>query len=317
MDEVVVGIAVAQDELVVMIQPAGSLSRWTNDAAGHAALVAMLRPLAPRRIVLEGTGGLEQPVVAVLADAELPTVVANPAQVRSFARGIGRHAKTDPVDATVLAQFAAQVQPPVRPHADAAAREVRGLVVVRRQLRDLRVRAVQQRGRAHPIAHPAIDRVVASLTTELHDLDAAIAQHLTLDPTWRAKHTILRRVPGIGPVIAATVIAELPELGTIDSKAIASLVGVAPRTKQSGRTTRPATIGGGRASVRAALSLATVTAIRHNPVIRAFYDRLLAAHQPRKVALIAAERKLLGMLTAMLRDGALWQPTAPAHPITP
>jgi transposase len=315
--ETVVGIDVAQDELVVLVQPIGTLSRWANDADGHAALVAMLRPLTPSRIVLEGTGGLEQPVVAALADADLPTVVANPAQVRSFARGIGRHAKTDPVDAAVLAQFAAQVQPPVRPHADAAARELRGLVVVRRQLRDARTIAGQQRERAHPVAYPALDRVIATLTTELHALEAAIAQHLTLDPTWRAKHTILRSVPGIGPVVAATLIAELPELGVIDGKAIAALVGVAPRTKQSGRTIRPATIGGGRAAVRASLYLATVTATQYNSVIRTFYQRLLAAHKPKKVALIAAERKLLTILTAMLRDRTLWDATPSVHPITP
>lgn len=317
MDDVVVGIDVAQDELVVMVQPMGTLSRWPNDAAGQAALVAMLVPLTPQRVVLEGTGGLEQPLVAALADAAVPTVVANPAQVRAFARGIGRKAKTDPVDAAVLAQFAAQVAPPVRPHADAAARALRGLVVVRRQLRDARIIANQQRGRAHPIAFPALDRVIATLTDELQAVEAAIAAQLTLDPVWRAKQTLLESVPGIGTVIAATVIAELPELGSLDAKAIAALVGVAPHTKQSGRRTQPATIGGGRASVRAALYLAAISASRCNPVLKPFYRRLRAAQKPPKVALVATEHKLLTILTAMLRDGTLWDPTT-AHPaLTP
>jgi transposase len=313
----VVGIDVAQDEVVVVVQPGGAMSRWANDEEGHAAVVAMVQPMTPERIVLEGTGGLEQALVAALADADLPTVVANPAQVRAFARGIGRKAKTDPVDAAVLAQFAAQVAPPVRPHADAAARELRGLVVVRRQVRDLRVTATLQRGRAHPIAYPALDRVIATLTDELQAVEAAIAAQLALDPTWRAKQILLESVPGIGTVIAATVIAELPELGTIDAKAIAALVGVAPHTKQSGRRTQPATIGGGRASVRAALYLAAISAIRCNPVLKPFYRRLRANQKPPKVALIATAHKLLTILTAMLRDGTLWDPTT-AHPaLTP
>lgn len=312
-----VGIDVAQDELVVAMAPRGEVTRWTNDVAGHTALVAMLGPLAPQRIVCEATGGLERALVAALADAELPVVIANPAQVRHFARGIGRLAKTDPIDAIVLATFAQEVELPVRPIADAAARTLRALVVRRRQVRDLRVAETHHRTRAEVVSYPSIDRVLVVLTEELRDLDRAIADALRLDPAWRAKQTILRSVPGIGAVSAATLIAELPELGTIDAKAIAALVGVAPRTRESGRSRRPATIGGGRASVRSTLYLATITAVRINPVITVFYQRLLAQHKPRKVALIAAERKLLGILSAMVRDGTLWDPAA-AHPaLTP
>jgi transposase len=309
-----VGIDVAQDELVVMVQPTGTLSRWTNDDGGCQALVAMVRPLAPTRIVVEGTGGLEQPLVADLAEAGLPTVVANPAQVRHFARGVGQWAKTDPIDAAVLAHFAKEARLPPRPPVDAATRALRALVVRRRQVRDLRVAERHRRARTHPVAQPSIDRVIGLLSAELHDLETAIAAHLMLDPTWRAKQTVLASVPGIGAVVAATLVAELPELGTIDAKAIAALVGVAPRTNESGRRRGPAAIGGGRASVRAALYLATITAVQHNPVIRVFYERLLAAHKPRKVALVAAEHKLLTILTAMLRDGTLWHPAASAHP---
>jgi transposase len=309
-----VGIDVAQDELVVMVQPTGTLSRWTNDDGGCQALVAMVRPLAPTRIVVEGTGGLEQPLVADLAEAGLPTVVANPAQVRHFARGVGQWAKTDPIDAAVLAHFAQEARLPPRPPVDAATRALRALVVRRRQVRDLRVAERHRRARTHPVAQPSIDRVIGLLSAELHDLETAIAAHLMLDPTWRAKQTVLASVPGIGAVVAATLVAELPELGTIDAKAIAALVGVAPRTNESGRRRGSAAIGGGRASVRAALYLATITAVQHNPVIRVFYERLLAAHKPRKVALVAAEHKLLTILTAMLRDGTLWHPAASAHP---
>jgi transposase len=309
-----VGIDVAQDELVVMVQPTGTLSRWTNDDGGCQALVAMVRPLAPTRIVVEGTGGLEQPLVADLAEAGLPTVVANPAQVRHFARGVGQWAKTDPIDAAVLAHFAKEARLPPRPPVDAATRALRALVVRRRQVRDLRVAERHRRARTHPVAQPSIDRVIGLLSAELHDLETAIAAHLMLDPTWRAKQTVLASVPGIGAVVAATLVAELPELGTIDAKAIAALVGVAPRTNESGRRRGSAAIGGGRASVRAALYLATITAVQHNPVIRVFYERLLAAHKPRKVALVAAEHKLLTILTAMLRDGTLWHPAASAHP---
>jgi transposase len=308
-----VGIDVAQEELVVAVTPPGDLTRWAQNEAGHAALIAHLVPLAPQRIVLEGTGGLERDLVAALAEAALPVVIANPAQIRHFARGIGRHAKTDPIDAAVLARFAQEVEPPVRPVADAALRTLKAQVVRRRQVRDLRVAETHHRTRAEVVSHPSIDRVLAVLTEELHELDRAIADALRLDPAWRAKQTILRSVPGIGAVNAATLIAELPELGTIDAKAIAALVGVAPRTNESGRSRRPATIGGGRTPVRSALYLATLTAVRLNPVIRTFYERLLAHHKPHKVAMIAAEHKLLTILTAMVRDGTLWDSTA-AHP---
>lgn len=312
-----VGIDVAQDDWVVVVAATGEVTQWTNDAPGIAALVTMLTALMPHRIVLEGTGGVERALVAALADAALPLVIANPAQVRHFARGIGRLAKTDPIDAAVLATFAQDVDLPVRPVADAAARRLRGLVVRRRQVRDLRVAEAQHRARAESSSFASIDRVMALLTEELHALELAIAAALTLDPTWQQQQTILRSVPGIGPVVAATLIAELPELGQRNAKALAALVGVAPRTNDSGRRRGPATIGGGRGSVRTALYLATRTAVRHNPVLKAFYQRLLAQHKPHKVAIIAAERKLLTFLTAMLRDGTMWSPSPTFLPSTP
>lgn len=305
---IMMGIDVAQDELVAATEPATVVTRWPNDEAGRAALVAHLRPLAPELIVVEGTGGLEQAVAAALHDAELPVVVVNPAQVRHFARAVGRLAKTDPIDAAVLARFAAVVRPAVRPRPDAASRDLRALVARRRQVRDLRVAEGNRRRRADPIVQASIARVVATLTQELAALEEVIAAHLALDPAWRAKRAALESVPGIGPVVAATLLAELPELGGCSAKQIAALVGVAPITSQSGRRESPAAIQGGRRPVRCALYLATVTAVRWNPVIKLFYDGLLARHKPRKVALIAAEHKLLTILNAMLRDGAIWQP---------
>jgi transposase len=308
--ERMVGIDVAETELVVALEPGAQLTRWANDDAGRAALAAHLTALAPTLIVLEGSGGVEQAVAAALQEAALPVVVANPAQVRHFAKGLGKLAKTDPIDAAVLARFAAVVRPALRPRPDAASRALRALVARRRQVRDLRVAEGNRQRRADPLVQPSIARVIASLTAELTELEAAIATHLTLDPAWRAKRAVLESVPGVGPVVSATLLAEVPELGACSAKEIAALVGVAPRTTQSGRREGPATIGGGRRSARCALYLATITAVRCNPIIKPFYDGLLARHKPRKLALIAAEHKLLTILNAMLRDGVRWQPRA-------
>jgi transposase len=305
-----VGIDVAQDELVAMVEPDAILTRWPNDDAGRAAVLAQLAPLAPALIVLEGTGGLERAVAAVLHEAGLPVAVVNPAQVRHFARGVGRLAKTDPIDAAVLARFAAVVRPAARPRPDAAQRELAALVGRRRQVRDLRVAEEHRRRRADPCVAASLERLIAVLAAEQTELERQIADRLALDPAWRAKAAVLASVPGIGPVVAATLVAELPELGGGSAKQLAALVGVAPLTQQSGRGQGPATIGGGRRAVRSALYLATITAVRCNPVLKAFYQRMRAHHKPPKVALVAAERKLLAILNALVRDGAVWQETA-------
>jgi transposase len=302
-----VGIDVAVDELVMSID-GGAVSRWTNDEAGQTALVATLRDHAPTLVVLEGTGGLERAIARQLDAAGIDNAVANPRQVRDFAKGMGRLAKTDAVDAVMLAQFGALARPDARLPTTAAADELRGLMVRRRQVRDQRVAEGNRRARSHDVALPSIDRIIAALTEELAELESMIADRLAHDPTWRDTCAILRSVPGIGPVAAATVIAELPELGSLSHKQIAALVGVAPRTRQSGRSTETATIGGGRRPVRCALYLATLSATRYNPLIHAFYHRLLDRHKARKVALIAATRKLLTILNAMVRDRTPWQP---------
>jgi transposase len=316
-EAVCVGIDVAQDELVVAIRPGGELTRWANDEPGQTALVATLQAQSPTLVVLEATGGLERGVVAALASAALPTVVANPKQVRDFARGVGRLAKTDPIDAAILARFAEVVRPAVRPGTDEATRALRALVVRRRQVRDERVANTQRLTRADPVVRPFLERAIATATAELTELEAAIAARLALNPAWRATREVLQSVPGVGPVVAATLLAELPELGALATKQIAALVGVAPRTCESGKHRGQATIGGGRRGVRSALYLAAVAARRWNPTVRAFYERLIAAHKPKKLALVAAAHKLLGILNAMVRDGTLWQPPAADPAPTP
>lgn len=302
-----VGIDIAQDAFVVAVRP--SQAPWTTgtDAVSIATLVDQLATLRPERIVLEATGGLERPLAAALANAELPVCVVNPRQVRDFARGIGRLAKTDPIDAAVLARFAEVVQPPVRPIADAETRALQALVTRRRQLIATRVAEQnQQRSADSPVVASSYEAVIALLEAEIARLTDEITTRITLDPAWRAKAAILRSVPGIGEVATMTVLTALPELGTLDRKQVASLAGVAPLTQASGASSKRARIAGGRAVVRTALYLPTLAAKRHNPIIRAFYERLIAKGKPVKVALIACQRKLLTMLNAMLRDGTLW-----------
>lgn len=313
-----IGIDVAQAELVVAERPDAGSTTWANTADGHAALVRHLQDgPAPALIVVEGTGGLERALVLALQDAKLPVSVANPRQVRSYADGIGTLAKTDPIDAAVLARFAEEVHPHARYQLTAAEQTLAALVARRRQVRDQQVAERLRRERLLPqgdVVAPALaslERLLAVCAAELATLEAEIAALITLEPPLRAKAALLQSVPGIGPVISATLLAELPELGQIGTGPIGALAGLAPRTRQSGRTTKPATIGGGRAPVRHALYQGTVTAVRHNPVIKAFYERLQAAHKPRKVALVACAHKLLTILNAMVRDGTLWQETSP------
>lgn len=308
-----IGIDVAQAELVVAERPDAGSTTWANDAAGHAALVAHLQDgAAPALIVVEGTGGLERALVLALGEAGFRVTIANPRQVRAYADGIGRLAKTDPIDAAVIARFAEEVHPHARIRLSAAEQALAALVARRRQVRDQQVAERLRRARLLPqgaavaAAVGSLDRLLAAYAAELATLEAEIAALITLEPPLAAKQAVLQSVPGIGPVISATLLAELPELGQIEAGPIGALTGLAPRTRQSGRTTRPATIGGGRAAVRHALYQGTVTAVRHNPVIAAYYARLRAAHKPRKVALVACAHKLLTILNAMLRDGTMW-----------
>jgi transposase len=311
-----IGIDVAQAELVLAERPGTGTTTWPNDAAGHAALVAQLQQgEPPTLIVLEATGGLERAAALALQEADFPVAVANPRQVRDFAHGVGRLAKTDAVDAALLARVAEQVHPQARLRLRASEQTLAAVVARRRQVRDAGVAEQQRRTRLAtqgPASAPALaslDRMLAHYQAELATLEAEIAALIARDPALRAKQALLQTVPGIGPVISATLVAELPELGHLAPHPLGALVGVAPRTHESGTGRRPATIGGGRRTVRHALYQGAVTAARHNPVIKAFYDRLRANHKPRKRALVACAHKLLTILNAMLRDGTVWDPT--------
>jgi transposase len=307
MDAIVVGIDVSKDRLDVHVRPAGTALSYSRDAAGIEALIGALGPVAAQIIAVEATGGFETVVVASLAAAGLPVVVVNPAQVRAFAAAIGQRAKTDPIDAAVIAHFAEATKPDVRPLPDAATQALADLVTRRRQIIAMIVAEGQREKRASPRARKSIVRLLKTLRAELSDLDAEIDETVRGSPLWREKEDLLASVPGVGPITVRTMLAELPELGSLDRRKIAALVGLAPFTRQSGKWRGKSFIGGGRASVRAVLFMAAMTAIRHNPVLRAFHHRLRTAGKPKMVALIAVARKLLTILNAILRDKTKWQ----------
>jgi transposase len=304
----VVGIDVAQAELVVALHPSGA--GWTvpHTPAGLAALVGRLAPLAPTLVVLEATGGLERPVAAALAAAGLPTAVVNPRQVRDFARATGRLAKTDRLDAAVLAHFGAAVAPTARPPLDAQAQELQALLDRRRQLAELLLAERNRLRTARPVVQPGIERHLEWLRAELAALERELAERIAADPTWQAKATLLQSVPAVGPVLATTLLARLPELGRLNRKQIAALVGVAPHARDSGTLRGKRTIWGGRPEVRAALYMGALVGARCNATLRAFYQRLVAAGKPKKVALVACMRKLLTILNTMVANDQHWQP---------
>lgn len=305
---VFVGIDVSKDRLDVAVHPSGEAFAVARDAAGIDALAARLRPLGPTIVALEATGGYETVVAASLGAAGLPVVVVNPAQVRAFAQALGQRAKTDPIDAAVIAHFAALTRPPVRPLPDEATQRLADLVGRRRQIIAMMVAERQRLARATaPRLRRSIERLLAALQRELSEVDGEIDQDVRGSPAWRAKEDLLASVPGVGPIIARTLIAELPELGQVGRHAIAALAGLAPWTRQSGEWKGRSFIGGGRASVRTALFMGAITAARHNPVLRAFRQGLLDRGKPKKVALIAVARKLLTILNAIARSGEPWR----------
>jgi transposase len=287
-----------------------------NDAAGVDALVQRCVALAPERIVLEATGGFELGVAAALAANQLPVVIVNPRQVRDFARATGQLAKTDRLDANVLAHFGEAIQPEVRPLPDATARGLSTLVGRRRQLQDM-LTAEQHRlmsAAVHDAPQPLRDQLsehIEWLRRQLQHVDDDLNQQIRSSPVWREREDLLRSIRGIGPIVSAMLLSHLPELGQLDRKAIAKLVGVAPLNRDSGTVTGRRHIWGGRAPVRAALYMAALVASRHNPQIRTFYQRLLAAGKPRKVALVACMRKLLLICNAVLRSHTSWSPVTP------
>jgi transposase len=304
---VFIGIDVARQHLDWVRDGGGRPQRVRNTPAGIAAVVAALTPLAPRKIVVEATGGYEQALVVALAAADLPVLLINPRQVRRYAQSEGILAKTDQLDARVLAAFAATTRLEPRPLPAPERRTLAALVTRRQQIQ---AQLVAERNRL-PLADPAVaaslTEAVAFYTDQLQALEAQIQAFIRDCPSLQAQAALLQSVPGIGPVVAATLLGALPELGTLSAKPLAALVGVAPFNRDSGQQCGRRTIWGGRAPVRQALYMAALVASRHNPVIRAFYERLRAAGKPAKVALVACLRKLLVILTAILRTRTPWR----------
>ncbi len=313
------GIDVSKGTLDVAVLPGGQSWQVGNDAEGISGLVERLVDMRPARVVLEATGGLEYHVAAALGGAGLEVCVVNPRQVRDFARATGRLSKTDRIDALVLARFAKVIRPPARPLADEAARELKALLVRRQELVEMVTAERNRLGMAfsHAIKE-GVQAHVDWLQAQLDGLDRDLGDRVRKSPIWREKDDLLRSVPGVGPNLAFTLLAHLPELGTMDRRSIASLVGVAPLNRDSGTLRGRRMVWGGRARVRAVLYMATLAATRFNPVIKAFYHSLLSAGKPKKVALVACMHKLLIILNAILRHRTPWHPyliqrLAPCH----
>lgn len=301
------GIDVAQDWLDVAIHGVGQPWRVTSDEQGVQDLIRALQEQGVALVVVEATGGLEIPLAVALDVAGIPVALVNPRQVRDFARSLGKLAKTDRLDAQVLAHFGAATRPVPRPLPDEQARELAALVARRRQMLQMHAAELQRRQRALLVVRHRIDRVVAVLEQEMRDLDTELRDRLWASPLWREQEDLLQSVPGVGPALTFSLLADLPELGSLSRKQIAALVGVAPMNRDSGRWRGKRVVWGGRANVRAALYMPTVVAVRWNPVLREFYQRLVAAGKPKKVALVACMRKLLVILNAMLKHRSPWQ----------
>ncbi len=305
---VYVGIDVAQQRLDVSVGAEGEMWHVGNDVVGIAVLRERLVALAPARVVLEATGGLERGLVAALDAAGLSVSVVNPRQVRHFARAAGRLAKTDVIDAQMLARFGKVMQPPVRPLPDAQTQALREVVTRRRRVVTMLTAERNYLAHATRWVRRQVKQSIAGLQRQLEALDRELKRLIQASLVWRAQAHLLSSVPGVGAVTATCLLAELPELGTLNRKQIAALVGVAPHNRDSGNYRGKRSVWGGRAPVRASLYMATLVATRYNAVIKAFYVRLCAAGKPKKVALTACMRKLLTILNHMLRTQSPWKP---------
>jgi transposase len=303
-----VGIDVSKDRLDVHLRPSGDAFAVARDGEGVEALATRLLELGPELVVLEATGGFETVVAAGLAAAALPLAVVNPRQIRDFARAIGRLAKTDPLDAAVIAHFAEAVRPQPRPVPDEAARALGELVARRRQIIEMMVAERNRRRQmSQRKAIRSVERVLATLQAQLCEIESQIDDAIRGTPAWHAKEDLLTSVPGIGATIARTLIAELPELGALDRRRIAALAGLAPFNRDSGRLRGRRAIAGGRRPVRSALFMAVLVSIRRKLPIAETYHRLTANGKPPKVAIVACMRRLLGILNAIMRDQKPWQ----------
>ena len=309
MDAMVIGIDVSKDWLDVAVRPTGESFALKRTTAGIEDLVERLKDLSPALVAIEATGGFEAVVAAALAGAGLPVVVVNPAQVRAFAVALGKRAKTDPIDAAVIAHFAEATKPQLRQLPDEMTRLLADLIARRRQIVEM-LAAEGQRARRisdHRLTR-SIARLRKALQEELAELERLIADHMRRSTLWVEKEKLLASVPGVGKTIARTLIAELPELGSLDRRQIAALVGLAPWTRQSGQWRGKSFIGGGRKTVRSSLFVGAMVAARYNPQLKQFRDKLVAAGKPKLLALVAVARKLITILNAILRDRRPWHP---------
>ena len=309
--EIFVGVDVSKAHLDVGVSWSNDVSTFPNSERGIADLVQRIGEISPTLVVMEATGGFEFPAAAALTAVGIAVVIANPRQVRDFAKATGQLAKTDDLDARILALFAERVRPPVRPLPDDAARELDALIGRRRQIIDMITAEKNRLGFALAPVQKGIRKHIRWLERQLSDVDADLDGLIRKSPVWKAKSDLLLDVPGVGPSLARTLIAELPELGQLTHKEIAALAGVAPFSCDSGLMRGKRRVWGGRSSVRTALYMSVWSASRWNPVIRVFYQRLRANGKPPKVALVACMRKLLTILNAMLRDQREWDPSIP------
>jgi transposase len=303
-----VGIDVSKEQLDVAVRPSGERLRVGNDEEGCTRLRKRLVKLKPERIVVEPTGGYESRVVQTLVSAKLPVVVINARQIRQFAQATGRLAKTDTIDAEVLAHFGEAVKPEIRPIPDEIHRELEALVSRRRQLVEMRAAEAKRKQMAPRVVHPSIDAIIEALSQQIDDIDDNMSRVVKSVPEWREAEERNKSTPGVGRVLSTTLTALVPELGKLDRKQIASLVGVAPLNNDSGKAEGKRTTWGGRSAVRAVLYMAALSAVRYNATIRAFRDRLLAKGKAPMVVVVACMRKLLTILNAMARDGKPWDP---------
>jgi transposase len=305
---VFVGIDVSKDNLDVAVKPGNDAFTVPNTSRGHDELCERLRPLKPKLLVVEATGGMELDAVIALCDAGIVVAIVNPRHVRDFAKACGQLAKTDCIEAAILADFADKIRPEPRPMPSEETRALDALITRRRQLVDMLAVEKNRLTTARKAMKKDILRHIAFLEKAIAQMDKDLQKSVEDSPIWRVNDDILQSVPGVGPTCATTLMAQLPELGMLDRKKIAALVGVAPLNRDSGYKTGRRIIWGGRAPVRAVLYMSTLVATRHNPVIRTHYEHLINQGKLRKVAMTACMRKLLTLLNAMIRDQSRWQP---------
>ena len=306
--QIFTGIDVSKETLDVAVDGEADGQQYANDAVGIAALAVWLAEKEVTLVVVEASGGWELDLVTALAVAGLPAAVVNPTRVRNFAKALGQYAKTDKIDACVLARFAAVVQPPVRPLKSGEQARLAAVISRRQQLVDMLTQEKNRRVTTREEMRDQLERHIRWLETELADLNNQLEKLVAHCAEWQAKKEVMMSVKGVGPVTATTLLADLPELGTLNRQQIAALVGLAPLNKDSGRKRGKRHIFGGRKAVRSKLYMAALSAAKHNPIIRSFYERLLAKGKLEKVALTACMRKLLVILNAMIRDMEPWQP---------